>query len=304
MSLEGYLEELSDPEKPVIHSKLLNLSSLNKEEIEEFSQSWSEIETKRRRQVTRDLLDVAEDNVESDFEAVFRYCLNDPDQEVKIAAIDGLWECNSRWLMERLLSLQDSDPSLSVRIAATSALERFCLMAEFGDLRPEDAAKLQDKLFGLFGREEEDVSLRRRALEAASPFSTPKVNDLIRQAYHAEDQELKIGAIYAIGRHRDTDWLPVLLTELKNSDAAIRYEAAKACGELEDDRSVRHISNLLSDEDPLVQQAAIQALGFIGGREAKNILQRCLSSEEPGIKEAAEAALEYITITGDATHLF
>ena len=95
-----------------------------------------------------------------------------------------------------------------------------------------------------------------------------------------------------------------MLAELKNSDEAIRYEAAKACGELEDDRSVPHLSNLLDDEDPQVKQAAIHALGRIGGREAKNILRRCLSSTDPGVKEAAEAALDHMNITGDATQLF
>jgi len=304
MSLEAYLEELADLEKPIVHSKLLNLSLLDKEESEEFSRNWPDIDVRRRRRISRDLIDLAEDNVEADFEEVFRVCLDDPDEEVRMAAIDGLWECNGRWLMGRLLGLQDDDPSLEVRKAATSALERFCLMAELGDLRPADAERLQNKLFGLFEQEEEDVSLRRRALEASSPFSTPKVNDLIRQAYHADETDLKIAAIYAIGRHCDTDWLPVLLTELKNSDAVIRYEAARACGELEDDRSVRHLSTLLDDEDYQVQQAAIQALGFIGGREAKNILRRCLSSPEPEIKEAAEAALEYINTTGDPTLLF
>ncbi|MSQ14412.1 MAG: phycocyanin alpha phycocyanobilin lyase [Dehalococcoidia bacterium] len=300
MPIDGYLAELADMQKPVVHSKLLNLSSLSKEELEEVGIWWAGLELRRRRRVMKALVDVAEDNVEADYEGVFRLCLDDQDAGIRINAIDGLWECSSRWLLNRLIDLQDSDPSLEVRVAATSALERFCLMAELGELRVEDAERLQDKLFGLFGQEEEDSSVRRRALEAASPLSTPKVNDLIRQAYHSDDTELKLGAIYAIGRHSDSDWLPVLLLELKNRDEAIRYEAAKACGELEDERSIPHLIILLNDEDPQVRQAATQALGHIGGREAISILRDCLSSTDPGIRQAAEEALEYTSKTGDA----
>lgn len=290
MSLDSYLKELFDPSKKIVVSKLLNLSGIWAEELEEFEREWLHAATDRRRQIARTMVEIAEDSVEADFERLFRFCLGDVDPEVRSTGIDGLWECNSRWLMLRLLTMQSDDPSLEVRAAATSALEKFCTMAELGELRPGDAEKLQDRLFYLIEKDDGDIAVRRRALEAVSPFSGPKVDELIRWAYHEGGPDLKLGAVYAMGRHCDKGWVPVLLSELRNNDPTMRYEAARACGQLEEERSVPQLSQLVDDEDPQVQQASIQALGFIGGDQAKEVLRKCLSSPDTKIQEGRGGA--------------
>ncbi|MFA5079329.1 MAG: HEAT repeat domain-containing protein, partial [Dehalococcoidia bacterium] len=78
-----------------------------------------------------------------------------------------------------------------------------------------------------------------------------------------------------------------------------RYEAARACGELEDEATVPGLLNLLNDTDHEVQEAAIAALGKIGGQEAKNALSRLKNSPENRIKEAAMAALTELEICQD-----
>ena len=75
MPVEEYLAELKDPSRPLLASRLGVLSALLPEESRLFSQVWPQIEVARRRQILRRLLDLAEDNVEMDFDAVFMSAL-------------------------------------------------------------------------------------------------------------------------------------------------------------------------------------------------------------------------------------
>ncbi|MEE8419506.1 MAG: HEAT repeat domain-containing protein, partial [Dehalococcoidales bacterium] len=72
----------------------------------------------------------------------------------------------------------------------------------------------------------------------------------------------------------------------------VRYEAAGACGELEDESAVPRLIELIEDFDADVQMAAIQALGKIGNLEAKECLQQCLEDENELVRDTAKQVLE------------
>jgi HEAT repeat protein len=146
----------------------------------------------------------------------------------------------------------------------------------------------------------ETAEVKRRALEAISPFNLPRVKELIEQAYHTDDVKLKSSAIYAMGRNCDSAWLTILMTELNNNEAEIRYEAANACGELGAEEAVPRLLKLIEDEeDDQVQEAAIKALGQIGGEHAKQTLNKLAKNPQPRIREAAKSALEEIQFCED-----
>ena len=65
--LEHYLVELRDPSKPVVMSKLAELSDLSPEEAEIFRREWPSIDVARRRQIVGRLAELAEDNFDLDF---------------------------------------------------------------------------------------------------------------------------------------------------------------------------------------------------------------------------------------------
>ncbi len=117
------------------------------------------------------------------------------------------------------------------------------------------------------------TEVKRRALEAISPFSLPRVKELIETAYHTDDIKLRASAICAMGRNCDLAWLPTLLVELNSDEAEIRYEAAVACGELGAEEAVPHLVEMTKNEDQQVQEAAIKALGEIGSEQAKQALE-------------------------------
>jgi HEAT repeat protein len=301
--LEQYLAELRDPSKPLAISKLANLSDLFPEEADIFRREWADIDVTRRRQIVGQLAELAEDNLELDFDEVFRSCLTDADGEVRMKAIEGLWGCEERSLIDPLICLLLEDMEHPVRAAAADGLGRFALLAELGKLPESDAHRVEEALLTAFNKGNEQLNVRRRVLEAISPLTKPQVEEMIRQAYRSDSLEFQVSAVYAMGRNCNPSWLPVLLKELRSPDPQLRFEAVRACAELEAEEAVPHLIELTRDSDAEVQISAIEALGRIGGGEAKEGLQQCLDSSEDVIRQASQEALEEIGFWEDPSSL-
>lgn len=299
MELERLLAELEDEEKPLRHSSLVHFSGLTPEELEVFRRGWSRLSPRRRRQVVSEMMSLAEDNVELDFNSVFRLCLRDPDEEVREKAVLGLWECEERSLIPSLISLLREDPSTRVRAAAAQGLGKFASLAEEGKLLPRDATRVKEALLEVVRNPREPLEVRRRALEAVAPFNLPEVDQIIQEAYHSREPLLRQSGLYAMGRTGNPRWLPTILMELQSPDPAMRYEAAFACGALGEESVVPRLLPLLRDGDLQVRLAAIEALGAIGGPVAKRALLQCLRSPDEAVREAAQAALQEVEFQED-----
>ena len=292
LPIEEIIADLASIEQPLRNSKLVDLSNLNSEELGLLKQAWASIEPKRRRQIIYRLVDLAEDNVELDFDGVFRNCLKDQDAEVRGKAVEGLWESEDTSLINPFINLLEQDSSENVQVAAATALGKFAMLAELNKLRSCHTSKICETLLAVISDENRGVRVRRRALEAVAPLSCPQVGKTLREAYHSHSHKLRISAIYAMGRNCNRSWLPVLLEELSNADTEIRYEAAGACGELREEEAVPYLMKLTGDPDVDVQVAALQALGKIGGSEAERCLQQYLRNPKEVIRQAAAQALD------------
>ena len=291
-AMELYFAELRDPGKPLVASKLAALSDLPHEDVELFSNEWPSIDVERRRQILERLRVIAEDNLELDFDEVFRSCLDDDDGEVRVKAIEGLWGCESLSLIEPLVGLLLEDVEHPVRAAAAEALGQFALFAQLGQLPEIPAGMVEEALLTAFNNMDEHNEVRCRVLESLSVMNKPYVEDMIRHAYHSDKPEFKASALYAMGRNCNPGWLPILLKELRNPDPHMRFDAVRACAELEADESVPQLIELVDDDDAEVQLSAIEALGHIGGDDARERLKECLENPEERIREAAEESLE------------
>ena len=84
----------------------------------------------------------------------------------------------------------------------------------------------------------------------------------------------------------------------------MRYEVARACGELGEEEAVPCIIELAADPDVEVQLTAIKALGQIGGTEAKNFLEQCLDEPNEIVQQAAEQALRELLAEGEDSSPF
>jgi HEAT repeat protein len=294
-----YLAELKDEGRPLKATKLVNLSHLADEEEEAFLEAWPEIGTERRRQVVRQLGELAEDNVELNFDAIFLACLSDADPEVRAMAIRGLWEYEQRDLIEPLVGLLQSDDSALVREEAALALGRFVLQCEFGGLPDRYFRQVEQALHRTIDDEGQELEVRGRALEAIGACSLPWVREAIDRAYRSNNHCLRVSGIHAMGRNCDPSWLPILFEEIKSDDPEMRYEAALACGSLGEEAAVPHLASLLEDEDVEVREVTIAALGEIGGRQARDVLLRYLEDPSRSMREAVEEALSLVDFAED-----
>ena len=297
MPLERYLAELSDSNKRLALSKLANLSALSPEELDQFREVWATMDAVRQRQIITRLVELAEQNPILDFDDIFISCLSDHDSMVRTKAIDGLWECDKRSLIDRFVNMVKTDSDESVRATAATALGRFVMLAELGKLRSGDVEKVRNALFEIIDSCTGVTDVARRAVEAISPLTLPQVRALIERAYGSDDGKMRVSAVFAMGRNSDPVWLPVLLKELANSDPEMRYEAAVACGELGSEEAVPYLRSLVGDLDSQVRLSAVAALGKIGGIEAEETLRRCLGAADEHVCEAAAEALEELSFT-------
>ncbi len=299
MTFEEYLQELADPSVRLRVSGLVRLSELTPEQVQGFLPAWRTLDVRRRRRVIRELVDLAEDDVELNFDTVFRAGLADEDAGVRLEAVGGLWEYEKPDIIGELLKILDTDADAAVRAEAALALGRFVLLTELGRLRQRHFEEVESGLRRTLEKNGEVEEVRARALEAIGPHNSPWVRQAIREAYESDVRGLKVSAVHAMGRSCQARWLPLLLRELSNEDAEVRYEAALACGSLGDERAVSHLAPLLADPDLEVKNAAIAALGDIGGQQAKSILLELREDTSPSIREAATEALAEIDFSED-----
>ena len=303
MSISEYLTTLAENDDALKYSGLLQLSDLSSDESDEFKAIWPTISTEIRRDILGKLTELAEDNLELDFNAAFRSCLADGDDGVRELAARGLWECEDRKIIRPLVKLVNNDPSDKVRAAACTTLGRFTALAQEGKLGSRDEESIRSALVGVVEDLDVELEVRRRAVEAVAGLPEPGVEGIIRDAYESGVPELKQSSIYAMGRSSNAAWLPTVLREMEDRSPAVRYEAANAAGLLGDETVAPHLISLLRDEDMSVQLAAIASLGSVGGALAGQALRKCLESDDEAIEEAADEALQQIEFDEDPLSL-
>ncbi|HDN80979.1 MAG: hypothetical protein DRI61_09055 [Chloroflexi bacterium] len=293
-SVEKILRKLAEEKHPWRSRYLPGLSGLSRAEAEAFKNIWCTLAVEERRRIISSLVEVGERDCGLDFSYLFRLCLEDEDEEVRLQALEGLWEDEDPGLIVPLVKLLRNDASSRVRAAAAASLGRFMLKAEMEKLDQYYIRLMYETLLEVAEREGEELEVRRRAIEALAYSGDERVARLIEMAYNHPDEKMRVSAIFAMGRNAHPRWRSILLNELENPDAAIRYEAARACGEMEVKEAVAVLSKLTQDPDFEVREAAVWALGNIGGREAKRILYGLLDGDDDAIKEAVEEALEVL----------
>jgi HEAT repeat protein len=293
LNFDRALKHLGDGTTDLLPSQLGALSGASRSELAAFAETWSDLPVSRRQRASQMLVELAEENFKHDFNLLFRYMLNDEDAAVRAHAIDGLWEDEDTALVKPLIGYLRSDPTAAVRAAAADSLGRFVLLAEYDRLPQQGLADLiHDALLATVRSPNEEMNVRARALESLAYWSEDLMKGIIAAAYDDEDAVLRASAVCAMGRSADTYWRKTAEGELESPDARMRFEAARAAGELEDREAVPRLIELLEDADREVQGAAITALGQIGGKLARQALHSAATSEDEVLRSLADEALQ------------
>lgn len=298
MTFEEQLARLGDMGHGLAHAELKALAGLGPESLKVFWQAWREFPAYRRLEIVQALDDLAEDNVDMDFRPVFRACLSDADPEVRAAAVASLWEDESERTMDRLITLLDDEAGI-VRSAAAVALAPFAYRAEVGELPPAAGQRVQAALMRVAIDPEQPLEVRRRAIEGLGYFAGSKEAQAeIGRAYAHSESMMRESAVLAMGRSMRPTWFPYIERELKSPSPALRYEAARAVGEIgEDGRPLlTALLPLVDDDDTEISLAAIWSLGQVGGPSAKRLLERLARSKDDARRQAASEALEELSL--------
>jgi HEAT repeat protein len=294
------LGHLRDTGQPFPAIDLFHFSSLSKNNLAALEDVWPELPVERRRGVMHDLNELGEANFEVAFEDVYRMGLEDEDAEVRATAINGLWESEEFDLIAPFIDFLQHDPDAGVRAAAASALGRFVYLGEIEELPEPQFHRIEDVLLATV-QGNDDFDVRRRALEAvASSTSRAEVAPLIAKAYADPETKWRVSAIFAMGRTADAEaWGAQVCAELENTLPEIRFEAARAAGELELEDAVPALIDLLKDVDQQVREAAIWSLSQVGGEEARRALTRLMRRADEDERDFIRDALDNLEFTED-----
>ncbi len=290
--LDVLLDELYENAEMPAQASLYHLSGLEVADMVRVREVWPCLPVGLRRRLITRLVELAEADFEVDFNAVFRMGMEDEDAAVRTAAIEGLWEDEDVHLVPLLVACLRKDEATAVRAAAVTSLGRFILLGELEKIRPDPHTMAYEAVLAICQDTEEHSEVRRRALESLAYAGNETVAQLIHEAYAAPEEKMRVSAVFAMGRSADTRWASQVRQELFSPNPELRYEAARACGELALRETVPELEDLTDDVDPEVQEAALWALGQIGGDKARKILERCCLAEDEATQAAAEAALD------------
>lgn len=273
-SVQDAIDALQDGENETGSAVAYGLSDITAEELAQFQRVWVQLDAKTRYMVVEHLTDISESNFELDYRAVGHLALDDEDVEVRIKAIDLLWTDDSTQLLEKLVHMARWDTAPAVRAKATGDLGRFILLGEYGDIRPRYSQAAQETAIDIWTNVDEQVDVRRRALEAISNSSHPIVSEVISEGYNSHDERMTASAVYGMGRSCDERWASTVLQELSSENPEMRYEAARASGQLELETAVPVLARLALSNERDVQEAAVWSLGEIGGSRAGQALEK------------------------------
>jgi HEAT repeat protein len=245
----------------------------------------------------------------TDDSPVLRDHLDDPEPEVRMLAIQGLWDYPDAEFIPLLFAAAENDPDEQVRCRAIVTLGRYIYEGEMGDydfdfgpmeevmrldeLSKEDFLKVKEFLLGIYRDESKTLDERRFAVEALSFLSDEEVFAIIEEAHVHPEPKMKLSAIFSMGRSGHMRWTEVILNELHNPDPDLQREAIRAAGEAGLTDAGKDLWRLTYSEDRETQLEAIWALGQSGWEGAFDRLDELsLDIIDPEIQETAEAALE------------
>lgn len=297
LPFQALIDALLNEDTPFNPRYLYRLSDLEGEDLTLFLGAWPQLPLWRQQALMEDLRELGAVDDLISFEIIGRNFVADNDSQVRLLAVQILWEFEERDLVPIYLQLLKSDPVAEVRAASATGLGRFVYLGELDRLPGEVLEEIEAHLLNAF-HHDQAVLVRSRALESVGYSSRSEVPQIIENAFASDDRMLMNSALIAMGRSMDSRWESTVLSMLNNTLPDLRAEAARAAGEIEVKQAVPALIELTTDSEEYVRSAAIWSLSQIGGERARYSLQK-LFQEADDDQEAdfLESALDNIAFT-------
>lgn len=271
-------------------------SGLGRSEAAQLRMEWAGVAGPAREVLIAIAAAIAADSVDYEFSSLAAVALDDPSPLVREHAAELLWESTDPSAGLRLATILRHDAASGVRSAAAAALRQFVALREFERIEPAAGDEIVEALRMSAEDVSESPEVRANAIESLGPRSLPFVPALIEDAYTADERELRLAAVRAMGDTADERWLEYLFEQFFAEDPEFRFAAALSAGEIGADEAVDPLAALLKDSDLDVVLGAIGALAEIAGEEAVRTLRafqpRAPEELAAQLREALEIAIE------------
>lgn len=300
ISFQMVLDSLLGDRREFPRRYLQEFSDIGTLELKTLLDIWPRVELGRKLTLLEELDALAENDTLVSFDDFASALLTDPDPQIRTRAIRLLDESEDVKLVPSYLDMLRNDPDINVRAEAATALNLFVDLGELEEISEIIHRQVEDALLAAI-TSEDDVRVRRAALESIGYSSRPEVVTLIESSFQREDTNWQISALTAMGRSADERWAEEVTRSLVNENDNIRRAAVQAAGEL----SLKSTRPLLlrmlgEEEDPAVLSAIIWSLSQIGGEDVRTYLENLLDQLEDDEQIAfIEEALDNLAFTED-----
>jgi len=300
ISFQTVLDALLDGKKDFPRRYLREFSDIGPLELETLLDIWPQVILSRKQTLLEQLKTLAEADTLVSFDDLGRALLPDPEPVVRTHAIRLLHESEDLKLVPIYLDMLKNDLDAGVRREVANVLNLFVDLGELEEIPENKYHQIEEALLAS-ANSEDDVRVRRTALESLGYSSRPEVITLIESAFHREDPHWQASALQAMGRSADDRWTEDVLHSLVNDDDRIRLAAVQAAGELAIRPARSILLRMLSEEEePDITSAVIWSLSQIGGEDVRTYLENLLDQTEDDEQLGfLEDALDNLAFTED-----
>ena len=299
-SFQTVLDALLSDRKEFPRRYLQEFSDIGTLELKTLLDVWPQVKPSRKLTLLEELDALAETDTLVSFDDVARALLTDPEPEVRTRAIRLLDEYEDPKVVPSYLDMLKNDPDLNVRVEAANALHLFVDLGELEEIPEDIYHQVEDALLAS-AASEDNVRVRRVALESLGYSSRSEVRTLIESAFHRADPAWQASALVAMGRSADERWDDEVTRSLVHVDDRIRKAAVQAAGELSLQAARPILLKMLGEEeDADILSAVIWSLSQIGGEDVRTYLENLLDQLEDDEQIAfLEEALDNLAFTED-----
>ena len=300
ISFQTVLDALLDGKKDFPRRYLREFSDIAPLELKTLLDIWPRVLLSRKRTLLEQLKTLAEADTLVSFDDLARALLPDPEPIVRTHAIRLLHESEDLKLVPTYLDMLKNDLDPGVRREVANVLNLFVDLGEMEEIPENKYHQIEEALLAS-ANSEDDVRVRRTALESLGYSSRPEVITLIESAFHREDPHWQASALHAMGCSADDRWTEDVLHSLVNDDDRIRLAAVQAAGELAIRPAQSILLRMLSEEEePDITSAVIWSLSQIGGEDVRTYLENLLDQTEDDEQLGfLEDALDNLAFTED-----
>ncbi len=302
-SIEKVIAELLEGGEKISRSSLQEFSDIDPVSLKALQEAWPRIPPDRKRRLLEGLEAFSEENTLVSFDDFARSLLTDPNPEVRTRAIRLLDESDDIKLISPFIRMMNEDPDAQTRAEAATALGRYVELGELEEIADDPRRQVEDALLEK-ANSEDQLIVRRNALESLGFSARPEVITLIELSFRRENPEWQASALFAMGRSFDERWEESVLSRMLEVNTLVRLAAVEAAGELRLASARTVLFRVLEEEEEdEIASAAIWSLSQVGGEDARLYIENLLdlAEEEEDIK-FLEEALDNVEFTDELNH--